>query len=368
MALEPVSFLDDLVVTNPTDTDPVSEGDNHIRNLKIALAAAISADATDVRLLAGGANALEADAAEVRLLIGAVLKFLLNSSGLFITGFDIELDNETDAAASLKLINSIGGGSFSMRQTSGDLRIFELDALGVFIADWMHFNKAGGNIQFHNGLEIYKTLANGISCGHVLANDDDTLLELLSERGWEFRAVSNGATTGLELFSKTSGKKFTIGDGVFVGAEFQPDGQQILRHTGLDALKTTQAGNSSLEVFDSNGVARVVGYNVMPRNDVTADRSVRILDNGQRLRFQTSNVELTLADVLSDMAFNVYVNTGGTTGIIVPSGFTLRHYAGDQVIVHTGPVTLNMNAGSALTFIQFSATSWDCWGGLLDGL
>jgi hypothetical protein len=34
MALESVTHLDDLEVANPLGTDPRSEGDNHIRNVK----------------------------------------------------------------------------------------------------------------------------------------------------------------------------------------------------------------------------------------------------------------------------------------------------------------------------------------------
>ncbi|MBW7055434.1 hypothetical protein KY389_01830 [Paracoccus bogoriensis] len=34
MALETVTHVSDLVVTNPTATDPASQGDDHIRNIK----------------------------------------------------------------------------------------------------------------------------------------------------------------------------------------------------------------------------------------------------------------------------------------------------------------------------------------------
>lgn len=37
MPLESVTHISDLVVTNPTSTDPKSEGDNHLRNIKTAL-------------------------------------------------------------------------------------------------------------------------------------------------------------------------------------------------------------------------------------------------------------------------------------------------------------------------------------------
>lgn len=37
MPLESVTHISDLVATNPTSTDPKSEGDNHLRNIKTAL-------------------------------------------------------------------------------------------------------------------------------------------------------------------------------------------------------------------------------------------------------------------------------------------------------------------------------------------
>lgn len=37
MGLESVTYINDLVTTNPTSTDPKSQGDDHIRNIKTAL-------------------------------------------------------------------------------------------------------------------------------------------------------------------------------------------------------------------------------------------------------------------------------------------------------------------------------------------
>lgn len=39
MGLESVSFIDDLVITNPVTSDPRNEGDDHIRNIKKAILA-----------------------------------------------------------------------------------------------------------------------------------------------------------------------------------------------------------------------------------------------------------------------------------------------------------------------------------------
>lgn len=57
MALETVTDLGDLVATNPTSGDPKAQGDDHIRNLKTALAATFPVDATHYPLVSGTATA-----------------------------------------------------------------------------------------------------------------------------------------------------------------------------------------------------------------------------------------------------------------------------------------------------------------------
>ena len=60
MALESVTHIDDLEVANPLGTDPRSQGDDHIRNIKVALktdfpniTAAVSATAAELNLASG---------------------------------------------------------------------------------------------------------------------------------------------------------------------------------------------------------------------------------------------------------------------------------------------------------------------------
>ena len=54
MALETVTNIDDLVVTNPLSTDARSQGDDHIRNIKIALK-------TDLPNITGAMTATQAE-------------------------------------------------------------------------------------------------------------------------------------------------------------------------------------------------------------------------------------------------------------------------------------------------------------------
>ena len=62
MPLENVSFIDDLVATNPIDDDGVDEGDNHIRNLKVAILKNLGGNATSTQLKQADTTALNADA------------------------------------------------------------------------------------------------------------------------------------------------------------------------------------------------------------------------------------------------------------------------------------------------------------------
>lgn len=63
MALETVTHISDLVVTNPTSTDPKSEGDNHLRNIKTALK-------TDFPNISGVVNATQGQLNGLLLLPG----------------------------------------------------------------------------------------------------------------------------------------------------------------------------------------------------------------------------------------------------------------------------------------------------------
>ena len=61
MPLEAVATIDDLVATNPIDDDPVDEGDNHIRNVKVALTKNVSGNATSTQLKASDVTVVNAD-------------------------------------------------------------------------------------------------------------------------------------------------------------------------------------------------------------------------------------------------------------------------------------------------------------------
>jgi len=148
MALEPVQFLDDLVVTNPTDTDPVSEGDNHIRNLKIALAAALTGNSTAVRMIVGG---------DVRFLA-------------LPDGVEITLDSDN---IFLRFLNSVDDVGIAFRITpTGLLTIFETDGAGVLGNAFASFTRgAGVGLRFVDVQKIVTTDKGVNVAGQVIVSD-----------------------------------------------------------------------------------------------------------------------------------------------------------------------------------------------------
>ncbi len=148
MALEPVQFLDDLVVTNPTDTDPVSEGDNHIRNLKIALAAALTGNSTAVRMIVGG---------DVRFLA-------------LPDGVEITLDSDN---IFLRFLNSVDDVGIAFRITpTGLLTIFETDGAGVLGNAFASFTRgAGVGLRFVDVQKIVTTDKGVNVAGQVIVSE-----------------------------------------------------------------------------------------------------------------------------------------------------------------------------------------------------
>jgi len=106
MALESVTHLDDLVATNPTATDPVSEGDDHVRNIKTVLL-------TDFPNITG---AITATQAELNVTTGVTAGTVTASKALVV-----------DSASKLDTMNidniTINGNDISSTDTNGNITI-----------------------------------------------------------------------------------------------------------------------------------------------------------------------------------------------------------------------------------------------------
>jgi|TARA_R100001530_G_scaffold61313_1_gene44275 hypothetical protein len=106
MALESVTHLDDLVATNPTATDPVSEGDDHVRNIKTVLL-------TDFPNITGVMTATQA---ELNVATGVTAGTVTASKALVV-----------DSASKLDIMNidniTINSNDISSTDTNGNITI-----------------------------------------------------------------------------------------------------------------------------------------------------------------------------------------------------------------------------------------------------
>ncbi len=158
MALEPVNVLDDLIAANPTDTDPVSEGDNHIRNVKKALAAGVTGDAVNTRLLSG-----------------AVVKGQVTPDGFEALGTLLDLKSAVDAALSIRMLNSDTpdlGAALVMAAATGLLTLRETDGAGVLGNTFASFTRGAGVGLRFGDLEKFVTLDKGVGItGQAVVSD-----------------------------------------------------------------------------------------------------------------------------------------------------------------------------------------------------
>jgi len=93
MGLESVTLINDFVITNPTASDPRSEGDDHLRNIKKAVKATFPNVTAAVTVTAAEMNRLAGVGSDITTLLAAKA----NLSGATFTG-DIVVPAEAYAA------------------------------------------------------------------------------------------------------------------------------------------------------------------------------------------------------------------------------------------------------------------------------
>ena len=268
MPIESFGNIDDLDPLNPLVDDPVSEGDDHLRGLKLSLQGNVQGDDTFTALLVAGFIAATIDA--TALTIKAV------------TLFDMD-DNTIDEAVQIAMRNLIGGHRLITTPVFGTLQIDQLASDGTFEQQIM-------------------------------------------------TAVRDGAVT---LFNAK---------------------------TGAAALITTDPlfNNSSADTLDSQGVARPVGYNLLPRVDYIVNHTVTAEDDsGMKLRINAAPVTLTFPGSLPTDFTCVILNTSTGLVTLTSTGGTIR--------LHSGAGSTDGNAtmqGGSVATVSKAGTStvFECWG------
>ena len=136
MALESVTYISDLVTTNPVATDDVSQGDDHLRAIKTGLAGSFPN-------FAGAA--MTSTEAELNVLDGVTAGTVTASKGLVV-----------DSSSKLNTLNidniDLDGNTISTTDTNGDLVVapngtgdVDFDACSIMIDTGEGIKDAGGD-------------------------------------------------------------------------------------------------------------------------------------------------------------------------------------------------------------------------------
>ena len=244
MGLEAVTWIDDLVPANPLDNDPVDEGDDHLRNIKVAVASGLTGSAVRAGLLHPGASEpsiqTAAGGADVRHPTSVTPNL----------GFRDNLN---------ALLGDVGfqGTIMGMRGRihGAAIQIQGEDAGGVVRTLFQGDPDEGGGLYWQDGLAV-QAVEDGARVVDPVAAGVQPILSMrnndLTER-FQVRTTGNGAGTLLrsldlgglvELEGTDSGG--SVRD-LFTG---DPDGFSRMFHAGSKVL---QSSIESVDIFDSSG-------------------------------------------------------------------------------------------------------------------
>jgi microcystin-dependent protein len=191
VALETFNYLDSLVPANPTVSDGVVNGDDHIRGMKLALkntfpniSGAITATQADLSAVAGGASVLNDAGALFKTSGDGFKNTLAGDIDVFIGGTTGATFQRTGGANFFKVygnIQTVGGGSITTNglTSTAEIKGPGITPIGATVMWWDDTLPSDGLWAWANGQII--TNAN-IVCPVLLAR-------------WGNRFGGNGTTT-----------------------------------------------------------------------------------------------------------------------------------------------------------------------------
>ena len=353
MSLESGTYLDDLVNTNPTASDNVSQGDDHLRLIKKVLKNSFPSVDAAVNAIHTGTSAPSTSIAQGLLWVDTtndVLKLYDGSSWVVLP---------ISPATSYKLMGSLTAGWTMPTADGTDGQVMKTDGSGAFT-----FVDPGSVLTAGEGIDISTNTISGED-----ASD--------SNKGI--------ATFNTANFANSSGD-ITIKDGGVANAELV--NSSITVSDGSNSTATalggtiTYAAGEGIDVAESSGTITVSGEDASDSNKGVATFNTA--------NFANSSGDITIKDggvanaELADMAANTVkvrdANSSGvpsdltlaTTEIMIGdgTGFTAASLSGDVSMTNAGAVTVDSIQGTSVTstapsddqYLKYSASSteWQC--------
>lgn len=272
MGLESVNHISDLNTSNPTISDGLSQGDDHIRNIKTALKTdfpningVVSASDEDLSACAGFSGSISSDGTTVTIPTAKFLD-IIDAGGLKIGSVAVTITaaeaNLNDGAVAGTIVNS----KTVVYGAAGEVNATTLQIAGTSItATATELNYADGPNAANkfllldgSGLIPYAQQTAG-----VLLNDSVTgIVSSLAATTWssaQTEALTSVSTVyGITLGAGTSGTKgetqiIAVDSSGYVYGETGGS-------AGIPTLATPSAGNVNIYVYNASGSVRDVSY------------------------------------------------------------------------------------------------------------
>ena len=324
MGVETFQYIDDLVATNPTATDNVSEGDDHIRGIKTTLkntlpnvTGAITSTQAELNLLDGKTTVLGNVSEDTTPQLGGDLdtngsniNFGDNDKAQFGATNDLQIYNNSIHS----YIREVGSGSLYLQGTN--LILEDPDS-----NDYVHCRDGSSVGIFYNGSEKLTTTSTGIDVtGTITADgldmDDNHYIKL---------------GTGDDLQIYHDGGNSVIRD----------SGTGDLYIQGDNILRLTNVGASEhYAKFNQNGAVQLY------------------YDNAEKLATTSTGIDVT-GNITAD-GIDVTTNAAGDADTI-----TLNNFTGNSNVIRTGRGLVlssdyDDNSGNTQSFIRFDIDNTKC--------
>lgn len=345
MALETVTHISDLVVTNPTATDPASQGDDHIRNIKKAIKNSFPSITGAVTLTQAQINSIPSQFAGVDADIAALDQSKANKSVTLTGG-----DGISTTIGDLSANRTINVDSTVVR-TSGNQTVA---GIKDFTGELKGHNLRNTSGYFH--VDSYNTATYGTGSLRTYYN--------ATEKAWVITGVDgSGATVGANIHNASAPTDPNhLTNKAYVDAKVKAtddvavktSGNQTISGTKTFATNPVVETNIRLSMPHATGPTKEVHYTgttvgFYDRTNLRWDLSVDANGNlTPRGTMDASNISGTLDDarIPSSIVRTSRTLTGGD-GINTIGDLTAnRTISVDSTVVRT---TRNLVAGNGLT-------------------
>ncbi len=312
MGLESVTHLDDLDATNPLGTDPRSEGDDHIRNIKSMLL-------TDFPGISGVVTSTHSELNFVDVTAGT-----LTASKAIVVDGSSKIDN-------LKVDNiDINGNTISSTDTNGSVTITP-HGTGDIILDGQKWPQADGTANY-----LLKTDGSGqLSWVENLAEDWATKTDgAVASSEYSAKAYAIGGTGVTDTSGKGAAKQWATNaeDDTVDGSEYSA------KHYSIKGAASASAASTSASTATTKATAAASSATAAASSASAGSTSATAAASSATAAASSATAAAASADTFDDTYLGAKSSNPATDndGDALTTGDLYFNSSSDQLMVYTG--------------------------------